>query len=72
MVPTCNLVINYKSIEFVDQMKILGLVVDSKLKWKAHLNDLHTKSIKTFVNVWLHCLTVKHFKKLLGKIQQYA
>jgi hypothetical protein len=43
----CNLTIHNRPIECVEQKKFLGIIVDNKLNWHAHINYLRQTCKKT-------------------------
>ena len=44
--PTANIRMNGISLKQVNEFKFLGVVIDSKLKWKSHIEEVTAKLAK--------------------------
>ncbi len=61
--------LNNNMIELKKEMKYLGLVIDSKLNWRSHINYVYDKALKLTIklsliarNKW--CLSSKSLKTI--------
>ena len=64
--PTANIRMNGISLKQVNDVKFLGVVIDSKLKWKSHIEDVTAKlaKLRGVLFKLRNCMSVECMKQL--------